>query len=78
MKQKHELETNPEANHSQFDDLVKANKCLKNVRCRDQYTRYNIIVKPSDDLNIEFRYKIGFSVLFYVIHACISYALSSS
>ena len=57
------------SNQSRFDKIQQAQKCLKRARCRDQYTRYNLAIDLPDDPNVEIDWRLGFTILFYVLFA---------
>jgi len=48
---------------------VRAAKCLKRKRCRDQYTRYHLSIDLPDDPNVEIDWRLGFSIMFYMLFA---------
>lgn len=54
---------------SRFDKMIKGQKCLKRARCRDQYTRYNLAIDLPDDPNVEIDWRLGFTIIFYVLFA---------
>ena len=65
------------ANQGRFDKIIAAQKCLKRTRCRDQYTRYNLSIDLPDDPNIEIDWRLGFTILFYILFAFTQTILST-
>jgi hypothetical protein len=60
-----------------YDKILQAHKCLKRPRCRDQYTRYNLSIDLPDDPNVEIDWRLGFSILFYMLFAFTQSVLGS-
>jgi len=75
-KQKYNPLENPE-HQSRFDKIIQAQKCLKRGRCRDQYTRYNLAIDLPDDPNVEVDWRLGFTIVFYVLFAFTQSVLGS-
>ena len=67
-KQKYNPLEDPE-HQSRFDKIIVAQKCLKRTRCRDQYTRYNLSMDLPDDPNVEIDWRLGFTIIFYILFA---------
>lgn len=77
MKQKYNPKDNPD-NKSMYDKVISAQKCLKRPRCRDQYTRYNLSIDLPDDPNVEIDWRLGFTIMFYVLFAFTQSVLGSA
>ena len=60
-----------------MEKAIAAHKCLKRQRCRDQYTRYNMSIELPDDPNIEIDWRLGFTIIFYVLFAFTQSVLAS-
>jgi len=54
-----------------------AHKCLKRKRCRDQYTRYHLSMDLPDDPNVEIDWRLGFTIMFYMLFAYTQSVLGS-
>jgi len=54
-----------------FEAATEAYRCLTNSQCRNEYTRFGQVVSMSKDVEnlIEFDWRIGFSICFYVLFA---------
>ena len=75
-RQKYDPLENPD--HQDRDEkIIQAQKCLKRVRCRDQYTRYNLSIDLPDDPNVEIDWRLGFTIVFYVMFAFTQSVLGS-
>lgn len=57
--------------------LKSAHKCLKRKRCRDQYTRYYLSIDLPDDPNVEIDWRLGFTIMFYMMFAYTQSVLGS-
>ena len=68
VKKKYNQLDAPE-NQARFDKIIAAQKCLKRSRCRDQYTRYNLAIDLPDDPNVEIDWRLGFTIIFYMLFA---------
>ena len=58
--------------------LKSAHKCLKRKRCRDQYTRYHLSIDLPDDPNVEIDWRLGFTIMFYMLFAYTQSVLGST
>ena len=67
---------NPE-NLERYQKIIEAKNCLKRGRCRDQYTRYNLAIDLPDDPNVEIDWRLGFTIVFYVLFAFTQSVLGS-
>ena len=78
QKEKKASDNEPET-HRKFEAATEAYRCLKDAKCRNDYTRFGQSVSMSNDIEgfIEYDWRIGFSPCFFVIFAFIHGALGS-
>ena len=76
MRRQLNPELNPEDDVT-LSKMTAAHKCLKRTRCRDQYTRYNLSIDLPDDPNVEIDWRLGFTIIFYLMFAYTSATLAS-
>ena len=58
--------------------MKKGFTCLKKPTCRDQYTRYNLSVEIPEAAGVEIDWRMGFTILFYVVFAFVQATVAST
>jgi hypothetical protein len=69
---------NPDADLVHFEKLKKANFCLKNSDCRNEYTRFGSGIQlneAAEDFKMDWR--LAFTIAFYIVFAFVHGSLAS-